>query len=141
MVGATACGCYGRCRPVVDGRALVVSCGSGRVEPPSPALTTAPRSEVFVDGELGGECCGLLVADRVAVEVSWLVGPATGSDGPGSAGKLAGYGGVGRDVIVAAFDHEPPVVLGELRVVAAGHVGGLVESKAKLGRSLFGDSP
>ena len=40
---------------------------------------------------------------------------------------------------MASFDHEPPVVLGELGVAAAGDVGGLVERETQLGWSLFGD--
>lgn len=40
---------------------------------------------------------------------------------------------------MASFDHEPPVVLSELGVAAAGDVGGLVERQAQLRWSLLGD--
>ena len=104
--------------------------GSGRVETASSGMTSPLGSDVVVDGEFDGECGGLVVADRVAVEVAWLVGPAGGGDGPGSTSELSGYCGVGRDVVVASFDDEPPIVRGELGVVSPGNVGGLVESES-----------
>ena len=88
---------------------------------------------------LGGEGGGLVEAEGVPVEVSGLVGVTGGGDLPGSACEFAGDSGGGRDVVVATFAHEAPVVLGELGVPASGDVGGLVEGEAQLGGALFGD--
>lgn len=96
--------------PVWDGQApVVVSVRQGLGV--MAGVATPSTSDVVWEGELGGECGGLVKADRIAVEVSWLVGPAGGGDGPGSAGGFSGGGGVGRNVVGAPFCHEPPVVL------------------------------
>ena len=87
---------------------------SDRVEASSSSVTAPSGSDVIVDGEFSSECGGLVVAYRVVVEVAWLEDPAGGGDDSGSAGELSGYCGVGRDVVVAPFHHEPSVVLGEL---------------------------
>ncbi len=111
------------------------------VEASSLGVASPSGSGLFGNSEFDGEfCCGA-VAEGGPVEITGFVGLAGGGDGPCAAGEFAGYGGVGRDVVVTAFDHEPPVVFGQLGVATPGHVGCLVESEPELGWALFGDPP
>ena len=110
-----------------------------RFEASSSGVASVAGSGVVGDGELGCELCCGVVADGVSVEVAGFVGFAGGGDGPGPAGEFAGGGGVGRDVVVAAFDHEPPVMLSQLGIATPSDVGCLVESEPEFCWALFGD--
>lgn len=57
------------------------------------------------------ECRGLVLADRVAVEVAWLAHLAAHGDRPGSTGELSGYDGVGPNVGLCSFRLLSPLVV------------------------------
>lgn len=78
------------------------------------------------DGEFAGAAGRFGGVESGAVEVADLVWLPVFDDGPCSADELAGHRAARRDVVVVPVDHEPAVVVGELRVVAACDVGGLV---------------
>ena len=87
-------------------------------------MASSSAAYVVGDGESRGELGGLAPGDRRAVEVTQLVAGAAGDGDPGAGDELAGGRAVGLGVAVASFDHEPPVEVGQLRIVGAGHVGG-----------------
>ena len=115
--------------------------GSAGVESSSSGVVAGAGTDVVSDGVFDCEVCSVGEVERVSVEVAGLVGLSGGGDGLGPAGEFAGDGGVGRNMVVASLNHEPPVVSGELGVSSPGDVGGLVEREAELGWSLFGDAP
>ena len=78
----------------------------------------------------------LEVADRLAVEISELVGGAAGEHGPGPLDQLPGDRDAGLGVAVPVFGHQPVVEPGQLRVVPAGRVRGLEERQPQHRRAL-----
>jgi len=93
---------------------------------------SGPSTDVFGNGVAGGETSRFDLVDGVAVDVSGLVGVSAGEGGPYPADQFSGCGAGGLDVVVAPFTHHPLIEGGELGVVLAGDVGGLVERQPEL---------
>jgi hypothetical protein len=90
---------------------------------PLPAVPLP--ADVFGHGPvLGDDGLGLGGGERGAVGVADHIGRGPVHHRPGAFGQVGGGHTEGAEVVFAALDHLDPVEAGELRVLAAGVVGG-----------------
>src|SRR5512133_3656454 len=90
-----------------------------------PLLVAPLPAELLGHGPLlGDDGLGLGGGDRGAVGVADHVGRGSVHDRPGTLGQVGGDHTGRTEVVFAALDHLDPVDAGELRVLAAGVVGG-----------------
>ena len=98
-------------------------------ESSSSGVVAGSSSSTDVLGYLAtvGESPALDQIDRVAVDVSQLIGLAGGEGGTHSADQFASDCAGGLDVVMTSLANQPVAEGGELGVGLASHVGGPVE--------------
>jgi hypothetical protein len=90
-----------------------------------PLLAAPPAADLFGNGEtLGDDGLGLLSSDWGAVGIADHIGHAAIKGDPGALGQMCGDHADRAEMVLAAFDHLQVVAAGQLRVDAAGVVGG-----------------